>query len=102
MKNRFNYEILKTDDNSEALSGNIKTSKLPESMASSPIEFITNKNRIFNFYTLNDSMIILDTDGLLNVVYSIKNSGYERVKADDIFGCVPNVYTEYFFPYFIF
>ena len=60
---------------------------LPLAIESSPIEFLTNKNRMIDFYTIKETMLVFDSSGYLNVIYSIENSKYERINATDIIGC---------------
>ena len=67
-----------------------------------PIEFLSNKNKMFDFFTIYDNLVIFDTLGYLNVVYSIPRSDYERVYDSFILGCVPNLYSYLDLPYFLY
>jgi hypothetical protein len=75
---------------------------LPNEFTSTPVEFLSSTNKILNFYTFNDTIVMFDSEGYIDVIYSISNSKYTRWNATDILGCVPNLYLEYKEDYLIY
>eukprot|EP00347_Sterkiella_histriomuscorum_P018319 403345958 len=67
-----------------------------------PLEFLTNRNKMRDLTTMDQFIVILDFDGYFIVTKQIQANFYERVLAEKIIGCKPNLFTQFIDNYFLF
>ncbi len=66
------------------------------------IEFISKNNRLLDFFSFGDLVVILDQDGYFNVISDPKSNIYVRVKSETFLGCAPSLFTVFYDPYLMY
>ena len=66
------------------------------------LDFITNKNKIMNFFEVNGVLVLFDSLGYLSVIDKFSKSIYDRKPVATYLDCKPDYYIEYHEPYLIY
>ena len=78
---RFKSEVISSEENPLKIDQNIvKEALLPNYELPNDIEFLTNSNSIIDYFVVGETLMIIDSHGYLNAVFSIKYSQHQRLK----------------------
>jgi hypothetical protein len=81
---------------------NLKEFDLKTKRRNTTIEFISKNNKLLDFFTFGDVIIILDKEGYFNVVSDLNANIYDRVQSKTFLGCAPSLYTALYGPYLMY